>query len=466
MSVQIVLEETGFGLRAAVVEEDRLVELRDVDRDDERVTEARFAARVTAVDAKLNAAFLDVGQTRPGLLVAKDARAAVGIAERRPIKELVREGQRLVVQGLREAVEDKGGRFTADVKLLGFALVHTPLSLPQDAPVSGARRQHEALRRRGRALFPEEGMALRRHAANLGDEVLLAEAEQLRERWRELCEAARTARPGRLPEIDTPLERLLRGLAELEPTAVAVADRGLALELERLLRVRPAAPRLEIHRLDPDEPAFAQTNVDGELELALGRDVPLGQGARLVIEETAACVAIDVDGGGRPPLEVNLAAAAEIARQVRLRNLGGTIIVDFIDLPHKPERTRVEEALRKAFRHDPAPVDLHPMSGLGIVQISRARRGEPLAARFLEACAACAGSGRQASRRAAAERLLTSLRVARRPALEVRVAPDLPAYLTGPAGSAWRHTCALIGYTPTLKPDPGLAHGSFVLERR
>ena len=103
--------------------------------------------------------------------------------------------------------------------------------------------------------------------------------------------------------------------------------------------------------------------------------MPLPGGGRLLIEPTAACVAIDVDGGGRAPLDVDLAAAAEIARQVRLRNLGGTIIVDFVDLPTRPERQRLEEALRKAFRDDPAPLEIHPMSSLGIVQISRARRG-------------------------------------------------------------------------------------------
>ena len=88
-----------------------------------------------------------------------------------------------------------------------------------------------------------------------------------------------------------------------------------------------------------------------------------------------ACTAIDVDGGGRAALDVDLEAAAEIGLQLRLRNIGGTVIVDFVDLPTRPQRQRLEEALRKAVRGDPMPVQIYPMSPLGIVQLSRTRRG-------------------------------------------------------------------------------------------
>ena len=172
----VVLEETGFGIRAAVLLEGRLIEIRDGDRDDLRVTDALFAARVTSVDTKLNAAFIDCGLSRPGLLVAKDARAAVGSSERRPIRELVHEGQRLLVQGVREPVDDKGARFTTDIKLFGNALVHTPFGQTLDGAPPRGRRQGEQLRERGRALFPGGDFALRRHAATLPDELLRAEA--------------------------------------------------------------------------------------------------------------------------------------------------------------------------------------------------------------------------------------------------------------------------------------------------
>lgn len=463
MSVQAVIEEIGFGLRAAVLENDRLIEVRELDRLATQVSEALFAARVTAVDPKLNAAFLDVGLAQPGLIVAKDARAAAGTPERRPIRELLREGQRLIVQGLREPLGDKGARFTSDVKLLGLALVHAPMTAGVDAPLTGRRAQDE-LHERARALFPDRRFALRRHAASLDDAALRAEAEKLAQRWRKLETAARNAKPGRLPEAESLLERLVRGLLDLQPRAIAAAEPALVRELERLMAETPTLPPFEVVALSPEESAFAQTGVEEALEAALAPEVPLPGGGRLLIESTAACVAIDVDGGGRAPLETDLAAVGEIARQLRLRNLGGTIVVDFVDLPHKNERQRLEEALKRAFRQDPAPHEIHPMSSLGIVQISRARRSQPLAARHQAPCACCGGSGAQPSARANAERLVRELRARVRPVSAVRLGAELERFLQGEGAKAWQELAARLGYRPRLAVDPGLPATGFTVD--
>ena len=335
MSTRIVLEETGFGIRAAVLIDDRLTEIRDHDRGDPAVTEALFAGRVAAVDPKLNAAFVDCGLPQPALLVAKDARAAAGVAERLPIRQLLREGERLIVQGLREAAGGKGSRVTSDVKLFGFALVHSPVGQTLESAPQPTRRQGEALRTRSLALFPDGRFALRRHAIDIPEEALRAEAAELAARWRRLAATAAQMRPGRLDVEETALARLLRGLADWgrrssRSRTVCSFSRpsGCSLRTRRCLL-------FELVRLNPDQPAFAQTGVDAELDTALAREVPLSGGGRLLIEPTAACVAIDVDGAGRAPLDVDLAATSEIARQVRLRNLGGTIVVDFVDLPSR-----------------------------------------------------------------------------------------------------------------------------------
>src|SRR3954447_8449781 len=300
-------------------------------------TGALFVGRVTSVDAKLNAAFIDCGLPQPALLVAKDARAAAGSIERLPIRQLVHEGQRLVLQGVREAAGDKGARVTSDLKLFGYVLGHTLVDRGVE-PSRPPGRLADARRERARSLFPDGRLALRRHAATLPDAALLDEAERLVARWRKLDATARGAKPSRLPEPENALERLVRSLVDIGPARMEAADRGLLIELERLLATAATLPPWSLLRLEPDEPAFAQTGVDAALEQALGPEVPLARGGRLLIERTAACVAIDVDGGGRAPLDIDLDAAAEIARQVRLRNLGGTIIVDFVDLPSRPER--------------------------------------------------------------------------------------------------------------------------------
>ena len=455
---RLVIEATGFGVRGALLDGDRLIEVQDVDAVGEQVAETFFLGRVSAVDRQLNAAFLDIGLDRPAMLAAKDARFGAGVAERLPIGRLVREGERLLVQGVREAVEDKGARVTTDLKLMGFHLLWRPHGLaPEAGPARGAER--EALRLRGETLFPGRGVTLRRHAARVEDSVLRAELERLEARWRALrAEAEARRRPGRLAADEHPLERLLRNLLDPELRRVEVADPELAARARALLEGPLAAHGIELVRLDPKESAFAQTGVEGELERALGREIVLPGGGRLIVEPTAALVAIDVDGGGRAPLEVDLAAAAEIARILRLRNLGGTIVVDFVDLHDRRERQRLEQALAKAFRDDPAPVQIHPMTASGLVEIGRARRGRALDQLLLRPCPACAGSGRVRSLRAAAEALLGALR--RRPAAGVRLAPDLARWLEGEGAEAWRPAAAALA----VRVDPTLEPGAFLLE--
>jgi Rne/Rng family ribonuclease len=459
MSRLLAVDPTGFGVRGGLLDDGRLIEVWDADAAGEAVTDALLLGRVVRVDARLDAAFVDIGAAEPAFLGAKDARPLAGAGERAPIGRLAREGERVIVQGLREAVGDKGPRVTADVRLFGFLIIFRPLGTGVELPGRLPERQRAALAERGAALFGDAGVTLRRAAARAEDGALLAELEALRGRWARLRAEARR-RPGRLAADEPPLERLLRQALEQAPERLAIADPALAATAERLVgeRLGALAPRIE--RLRPEASAFAQTDAAAELERALRPAVALPGGGRLLIEETAACTAIDVDGGPRPALEVDLAAAAEVARQVRLRNLGGTIVVDFVDLPTRPQRQRLEEALKKAFRDDPLPVQIYPMSPLGLVQLSRPRRGQTLAARLTRPCAACAGTGRAPSLRAAAEALLAELRSAPLPR-RVVIARDLAAYLQGEAGWAWE---AVAG-RPELVADDNLAPGTFRLAR-
>ncbi len=457
---RLVVEATGLGLRGALLEGGRPVEILEVDLVGGSVAEELLLGRVTAVDNRLNAAFLDIGQERPALLAAKDARFAAGARERLPIGRLVREGERLIVQGVREAVEDKGARVTTDLKLMGFHLLWRPYGPPPETgPARNAER--ESLRLRGETLFPGAGVTLRRHAAAVDDDVLRAELAGLRERWEAIRgEAAARRRPGRLEAGDQPLDRLLRAALDPALERVEIADPALLARARNLLGGPLAAHGLELVRLDPARSAFAQTGVAAELERVLAREIALPGGGRLIVEPTAAFVAVDVDGGGRPPLETDLAAAPELARILRLRNLGGTIVVDFVDLPARRDRQRLEQALARAFRDDPAPVQIHPMTVSGLVEIGRARRGRALDQTLTRPCPACDGSGRIGSLRAAAEALLAGL--ARDGVRRVRAAPDLARYLEGEARAGFERYAATI----ELVPDPELGPGGFVLEPR
>lgn len=455
---RLVVEATGFGVRGALLDGERLFEIQDVDAAGEQVGDAFFLARVSAVDRKLNAAFLDIGLDRPALLTAKDARFAKGVVERQPIAKLVREGERLIVQGLREAVEDKGARVTTDLRLMGFHLLWRPHGIgPETGPARGAER--EALRLRGETLFPGRGVSLRRHAARVEDAVLRAELARLEARWHSLqAEAAEKKKPGRLAGDDHPLEALLRNALAPSLRTIEIADAELLARARSLLEGPLAAHELALVRLDPTRSAFEQSGVAAELERALEREIPIPGGGRLIVEPTSAFVAIDVDGGGRAPLDADVAAAQEIARILRLRNLGGTILVDFVDLESRHERQRLEQALARAFREDPAPVQIHPMTATGLVEIGRARRGRSLDQLLTRPCPCCGGTGRAPSLRARAEELLGLLH--RTGARRLRIAADLARYLDGEARSAWAPLSARV----ERAVDPTLGPGGFVLD--
>ncbi len=456
MTAELVFEPGAFGIRAALLENGRLVELHEAEEGGS-LTDRLFLARVTRVEPKLNAAFLDFGEGSDGYLTAKDARFAAGTAEKLPISRLVREGQLLIVQGMREADADKGPRFTTDIRLFGLFVIYRPHGGEAAASARSRGRERHLLVERARALFPKGGVTLRRFAAKVADDVLLEEHCRLEERWQRITAEAKTRRrPGRLAADEDPLEALWRHLLEYEPARVRVADAALHARLRTLLADLPEAVRPRLVR-DDAASAFEETGVAAELERALSPVVPLAGGGRIVIEQTLACTAIDVDGEGREALALDLEAAAEIARQIRLRNIGGTIVIDFVDLTRPHEKKRLEEALRRAFRDDPLNVQIQPMSPLGIMQVSRARRGRSLAVRWRRLCHCCQGTGREESLRARAEALYRDLRERSSPPRLLRTAPDLHAFLASRQPLAW-----LSGIT--LEADATLPPGGFVLE--
>lgn len=457
MSGRVVVERGALTMTAALMDGARLVDIEMVDLLRPAVTDALFVGRVERVDRQLDAAFLDLGEDGTAFLGARDARPLREHHERLPIGQLVQEGQRLLVQGLREPLGDKGPRVTADVKLFGFFVILQPFAAAPEVPGRLPANVADELRQRAERLFAGRGVVLRRAAAAVADTVLLAEVATLDERWARLrAEADRRRTPGRLATDEPLLERLLRRFLDDRYGSVAAADPALLSELNGPLATRLAAGGVLVERLDTHRPAFEQAGVDDELDRALAVEVAIPGGGTLRIEETAACVAIDVDGGHRTPLDVNLAATGEIARQLRLRNLGGTIVVDFVDLAARAQRLRLEDALRKALRRDPLGVQQYPMSPLGLVELSRPRRGASLAARFSRACPSCAGSGRLPALARAAEAVFRDLATPPAPT-ELVLARDLAEFLRGDAAAAWDALPA----RPHLRTDPALAPGQW-----
>jgi len=463
VSLELVVETTPFGATLALLEDGRLIEVDVADRQAATGRGQVFLGRVRAIDPRLDAALVDCGLVQPAWLSARDAILISGSPRGTPIGRQLHEGQAVLVQGKRAPQGGKGARVTGDIALAGLHLVHLPRQA--EAGISarlGRSAGAKAERARARRLFRSGGFMLRSAARQADDEALLAEAERLRALWRDIeVRAAAAKPPARLHGTDDPCERLVREHLSPRLSRIAVDDAPAMARIRAMLVA--LAPRL-LDRLELVSDAFERTGAREQIEAALVAEVPLAGGGSLLIEPTAALSAIDVNGAGRPALDADLEAAREIARQLRLRRIGGTVVVDFIDLPRAEDRARLRAELEAALADDPATVRVFPQTGLGLVAVSRQRTGPSLAELLGRICPACAGAGRLPSLRRQAEALIRELAAMTASRPRVVLAGDLSAYLENEAVEPWSGWLGRLGYVPTIEVDRHLAPGDYRIE--
>lgn len=440
MSSQLLISVSPWDLRAALLEDGRLAELVLVDQEHQDPTGNIYKGRVLKVVPGLAAAFVDVGLESPAYLFAGDA--GPGLEEFSPlgpcedfgpepaksprlspgpsIVELLLPGQELLVQVSRPPSESKAARLTTQIALPGRFLVY----LPTASHLAVSRRiASEGEQQRLKQLLteikpPQGGVIARTASAGRSREELLAELQDLVACWRKIRQKqARVAAPALLHQDLPMVRRLVRDLFFPDLEGILVDDPATYEDLCHYLRPTPGlgGPRVELH-LGP-EPLFSRFGVEVDWHRLLDRQVWLKSGGYLLIETTEALTAIDVNSGRYtkgPDLEdtllkVNLEAAQEIARQVRLRNLGGLIVIDFIDLERPDHRKLVEQTLEAALARDRARTVVYPMSPLGLVEMTRQKLRESLMAAVTTPCPCCQGSGWVLSPRLVAHELLRQL---------------------------------------------------------
>ena len=325
-----------------------------------------------------------------------------------PIEKQIFEGQALMVQVLKDPIGTKGARLTAQISIAGRLLVF----LPQDNHIGVSQKippaQREALRQRLLALTatsdgsPSGGFILRTNAEDADDEELADDVAYLRKTWLRIKEAALRQPPASLLHEDLNLmQRVLRDLSGAGTQSIRIDSR----EQFGLLKVFADEFMPDtVAKLQPysgERPIFDLFNVDEEIVRALGRRVELKSGGYLVIDQTEALTTVDVNTGGfvgarnfdDTVFRTNLEAAQAIARQLRLRNLGGIIIVDFIDMTREDHRESVLGEFRKQLARDRVKTMIGGFSQLGLVEMTRKRTRESLAHMLSEACEACGGKG-------------------------------------------------------------------------
>ncbi|MCP3980442.1 MAG: Rne/Rng family ribonuclease [bacterium] len=390
-------------------------------------------ARVAKILPGMQSAFLDIGEERGGFLHNDDlwlpgdpprvGRSADGQRTRvaPPIQDRLKVGRDLLVQVSRESMRQKGARVTCFITLADRLLVLAPHA----AQRSVSRRIREADERErleeilGRLPGPEVGFVARTAAHGAQEEPLRAAAEALLAEWRRVSAAAEGAPvPSVVHGESDLLTRLLRDLPADGADRIVVDSEEL--RQQALTYLEGADTRLVAHVSlhAGDEPLLEAEGLSRELSRVLRPRVWLKSGGHVVFEETEALVSIDVNTGkflGKRNLEetalkTNLEAAGEITRQLRLRDLGGIIVIDFIDMESQENRQQVIETLEIALRPDRARTRVVGLSDLGLLQLTRQRRRPSLAAAMTRRCPGCSGQGRVRNARTVATDVLLELK--------------------------------------------------------
>jgi ribonuclease G len=412
MSAEILVNVTPRESRAALVENGVLQEVF-VERASHRgLISNIYKGRVSRVLPGMQAAFIDVGLERTAFLHASDiappadAENGVAAAATANIRDLVVEGRDILVQVLKDPLGTKGARLTTYITLPSRYLVYMPKG--HGVGVS-ARIEDEPERQRLRAAVqafvpPDEpgGYIVRTAAEGVAVEALAADMLFLRRLWEVVRTRAVAARAGELVHEDLPLHlRVLRDLLSASVDRVQVDAQAAHAAMLEFARTFMPESEAKILLYAGPRPIFDLHGVEEEIGRALERKVPLKSGGYLILDQTEAMTTVDVNTGafvGHRNLEdtifrTNLEAAVAIARQLRLRNLGGIVIVDFIDMQDEEHRVQVLQALSKAAAADHARVQVSSVSALGLVELTRKRTRESLEHLLCRACPACEGRG-------------------------------------------------------------------------
>ncbi|MCD8455953.1 ribonuclease G [Xylella taiwanensis] len=421
MSEEILVNVTSSETRVAVIENGLLQELH-IERDGCRgVVGNIYKGRVQRVMPGMQAAFLDVGLERTAFLHVNDviraAPAAPSVIDTEettlpppssviPIVELLRDGQDVIVQVLKEPIGTKGARLTTHISIPSRYLVLLPHSKVVGVSV---RIEDEAERARLKSVVTDlavqygcYGYIVRTNAEGQPADVLAEDLAYLSRVWSVVERRGRELPPCSLLYEDLSLSlRSVRDLIRKDVEKIKVDSKEAFGQLQGFVaKYMPVlAEKLELYV--GDHPIFDLYGVEEEIRRALDRQIPLKSGGYLVIEQTEAMTTVDVNTGsfvGQCTLEetvfrTNLEAAQVLARQLRLRNLGGIIVIDFIDMEDLEHRRQVLRVLEKALLRDHAKTTVYDFSPLGLVEMTRKRTVESLQRQLSETCPECGGRG-------------------------------------------------------------------------
>jgi ribonuclease G len=423
ISKELIVNVESLETRVALLEEGRLESFFIERASEDRIVGSIFKGKIQNLEDGLQAAFVDIGRRKNAFIhywdmIPEDAarlEAEEGVKSKRtrkkrfPPGEMIKKfpvGSEIVIQITKDAIGTKGPRATANLSIPGRYLVMMPGS-----GLKGVSRKIDDAKERARLKkvlarlpIPEHnGFIVRTAGEGARKTSFVRDVRGLLETWKEIEDGiANKPAPARLyQELDL-VERVVRDSMTEDIDRIVIDNRevydrmkGLAAKISRR-----AKSRLKLY--DGDIPIFEHFHVEKQISSAFRRKVWLESGGYLIIDETEALVAIDVNTGRHKGgntqeeviLEVNLESADEVARQLRLRNIGGLVVIDFIDMRMKKHQNQVYRRLREALRRDRARTNVYPVSPLGLVEMTRQRVEESIRSATFDNCPYCKGRGK------------------------------------------------------------------------
>ncbi|MEK6716070.1 MAG: Rne/Rng family ribonuclease [candidate division NC10 bacterium] len=513
MKREIIVNSSLVETRVAVIEDGTLVELLIDNSHSQSLAGNIYKGRVLKILPGMQAAFVDIGLARDAFLYVRDIYEEMedyeqlltlgegggdgeepdheeptprrGSQRNRPrwpshasIEELIQEGQEVLVQVAREPLGTKGARITSHTTLPGRYLVY----MPTESHVGVSRKiESESERSRLKQIIeevnvPREGVIVRTAGVSRSKAEIQADFEFLRSTWRQIKSKAETTKAPAMVQKDLDLVfRIFRDLITKDVTRLVVDS---AAEYERCMEYTESLfPEMRqlLFLYTEDEPIFKSFGIEKEIEKALRSKVWLKSGGYLVIEQTEALVSVDINTGkyvGKHDFEetilkTNREAAREIARQVRLRDLGGIIIIDFIDMARQENRDKVMADLKEALKADRSPTNVSLLSELGLVEMTRKRVRQGLNQSLSQTCAACGGLGWVRSTASIAHQALREVewRMGRKglPRIKIRAAPDLTEWMKAEEAEIIERLQQSLGGEIDLVPEETYPPGKYSL---
>jgi ribonuclease G len=415
MAEEMVISVSPLETRVALVEASLLQEIF-IERSHTRVTVGNiYKGKVVRVLPGLQSAFVDIGQPRAAFMHISDLVDSqfkyieVGTDAKTqypPIQQVIREGQEILVQVTKEPINTKGARATTSISIASRFLVYTP----RNAHVGISQRiEDELARERLQTLMAdihqphhEGGFIVRTASERATDDEIRRDAVLLRKRWQLINQQGSTAQVASTIYEDLPIHlRAMRDIINRETASILVDNQKVFEAIERFL-TDFIPEKLEcLQQVSSKVPLFDAHNLEDQIAKALDRTVPLKSGGYLVIDQTEAMTTVDVNTGafvGRKDLEetvyrTNLEAAAAIPRQLKLRNIGGIVILDFIDMINEEHKRQVIRTLEKGQQADRVRWNISGISDLGLVEMTRKRTHESLLKMMCAPCPTCDGRG-------------------------------------------------------------------------